>query len=189
MLLFFDTETTGKADFKSHPSAEHQPKLVQLAAILCDDDGVEHGCFSCIVKPDGYEIPIEATSIHGISTEHAIKCGVHRHQAVALFGAMLSIPYVTTVAHNHSFDELVMLSEFHRCGIAQTFERTFCTMNAMTSICQLPGKYGDYKWPKLQEAHLHAFGCGFDGAHSALEDCRAAMRVFFWIKNQPKNPA
>ena len=37
MILFFDTETTGKADFKSSPDAAHQPRLVQFAALLMDE--------------------------------------------------------------------------------------------------------------------------------------------------------
>lgn len=39
MYLLFDSETTGKADFKAPFSAPHQPKLVQLGAMLCTSDG------------------------------------------------------------------------------------------------------------------------------------------------------
>lgn len=38
MILFYDTETTGKADFRAAPDAAHQPRLVQLAAILANPD-------------------------------------------------------------------------------------------------------------------------------------------------------
>lgn len=38
MILAFDTETTGKADFRAGFESEHQPRIVQLAAILYDGD-------------------------------------------------------------------------------------------------------------------------------------------------------
>nr|WP_299241463.1 hypothetical protein [uncultured Halomonas sp.] len=37
-ILFFDTETTGLPDWKVPSDSEHQPHLVQLAAVLADDD-------------------------------------------------------------------------------------------------------------------------------------------------------
>lgn len=62
----------------------------------------------------------------------------------------------------------------------------FCTMKAMTPVCKLHGNYGDFKWPKLQEAHKHAFGVEFDGAHDALADVRACARVYRWLMEQRK---
>ena len=51
-------------------------------------------------------------------------------------------------------------------------------------MCQLPGKFaGKFKWPNLQEAHQHAFGKPFDGAHDAMADLRACKDVYFWLKN------
>jgi DNA polymerase III epsilon subunit-like protein len=58
-------------------------------------------------------------------------------------------------------------------------------MKATTSICKLPGKYGDYKWPKLQESHLHFFGKEFEGAHDAMADVRACAAVYWALNPLP----
>ncbi|MBW3637026.1 MAG: 3'-5' exonuclease, partial [Armatimonadetes bacterium] len=75
MLLFFDTETTGKADFKAPFSAPHQPKLVQLGAMLCAEDGGKVAQLEFLVRPDGWEIPDEAANVHGFTTDHCLQYG------------------------------------------------------------------------------------------------------------------
>jgi DNA polymerase III subunit epsilon len=188
MITFFDTETTGKADFRAPPDAAHQPRLVQFAALLCDDDGEEVSSVSLIIKPDGFTIPEEASAIHGITTEIALArgvcCSVPRHIYRQWWQASSLI-----VAHNIQFDLLIMDGEIRRRNGAGSklwgeARDTFCTMQAMTPVCKLPGNYGDYKWPKLQEAHKHAFGTEFDGAHDALADVRACARVYRWLMEQ-----
>jgi len=52
MILFFDTETTGKADFKAQPHAPHQPRLVQFAALLCDPKGEVVSSVDLVIKPE-----------------------------------------------------------------------------------------------------------------------------------------
>ena len=69
MKCFFDSETNGKADFKAPPEAPHQPRLVQLAAILTTDDCEEVSTINLLVRPDGWTIGPEAEAVHGISTE------------------------------------------------------------------------------------------------------------------------
>lgn len=32
-----------------------------------------------------------------------------------------------------------------------------CPMLLATNVCKLPGKYGDYKWPKVEEAYAHLY--------------------------------
>lgn len=59
MKLFFDAETTGKAAMREPYNSPRQPHIVQLAALLTDDDGIERGAMNVIVRPDGYGIPDE----------------------------------------------------------------------------------------------------------------------------------
>lgn len=189
MILFFDTETTGKADFNALPSAPHQPRLVQFGALLTDDSGKELASVNLIIRPDGFEIPKQASDVHGITTETAlglgVDCSVARHVFRRFWNACEMI-----VAHNTQFDLLIMDGElFRTAGCAKPWgepRRTFGTMKAMTPVCKLPGNYGDYKWPRLQEAHKHAFGTEFDGAHDAMADVRACARVYFWLMAQKK---
>lgn len=186
MILFFDTETTGKADFRAAPGAKHQPRLVQLGAILAAEDGKEMSAINLIIKPKDYEIAAEAAAIHGITTAIATGYGVDMEDALRIFAEFCRKPQ-QVVAHNITFDLLIARGEFIRAGIDDPFEgsKTFCTMHAMTDHCQLPGNYGDYKWPKLQEAHKYAFGKEFDGAHDANADVRACAAIYFWLKKNP----
>src|ERR1700728_652162 len=75
-LLFFDTETTGKADFKAKLSAKHQPRIVQMGMLLCSSDGNEKLRLSFVIKPDGWTISKEASDIHGITTDKCEASGI-----------------------------------------------------------------------------------------------------------------
>jgi DNA polymerase-3 subunit epsilon len=188
MILFFDSETTGKADFRADADAPHQPRLVQLAAILADDNGIELASLSVIIKPVGYEIPPESTAIHGISHDLATRAGVGEITATHMFDQLL-IQSTVAAAHNFDFDKLI-LSRGSQIRAKRLAQSNYCTMHAMTPICRLPGRYGDYKWPKLQEAYRFAFGKEFDGAHNALADVRACKEIYFWLmaNKQPYQP-
>jgi len=187
VILFFDTETTGKADFRAEPHAPHQPRLVQFGALLIDELGNEAGSVSLIIKPNGFTIPGEAAKVHGITTEIANAIGVDVSVARHIYKSWWRCSNLV-VAHNIQFDLLIMDGElFRHCGGMKAWGEprdTFCTMQAMTPVCKLPGNYGDFKWPKLQEAHKHFFGTEFDGAHDALADVRACARIYRWIKER-----
>lgn len=181
--LFFDTET----------SADKEQRLVQLAAILTDDEGREVQSVNLIIKPIDFYISKEATAIHGISQEHAFKFGVPLRSVLTIF-CELACSAQEIIAHNINFDKKVICDEFSRGMnreniLTEVFKNTFCTMNILTPICKIshPSR-GGYKWPKLQEAYQYAFGEQFDGAHNALNDVRACMRLYFWLKEREKNP-
>lgn len=182
MKLFFDSETTGKADFRAPASATHQPRIVQLGALLTSDEGDEISSINLIIKPRTFEIPAEASAIHGITTGVAKLVGVEIEDALTVFLCLWNAAD-TVVAHNKGFDLLMLDIEAHHWKKLpwDKTKKQFCTMSAMTPICKLPGNYGDWKWPKLQEAHKHAFGVEFDGAHDAMADVRACAKVYFWL--------
>ncbi len=89
MLLFFDTETTGKYDFKSPLDSVHQPHLVQIAAVLIESRGDERSLINMIINP-GVNIPDEAANIHGITNELANRVGLNPQIALGSFGGLLS---------------------------------------------------------------------------------------------------
>ena len=72
-IVFLDTETTGLPTNWKAPY-DQWPRMVSLAYQLTGISYVEENEF--IIKPDGYEIPKEASDIHGITTEIAIEKGV-----------------------------------------------------------------------------------------------------------------
>ncbi len=76
MILFFDTETTGLPPRGAPIDDPRQPHLVQLAAMLADDDGRVLFAMSEIIRPDGYSVPEQASNVHGITTEIAEAVGL-----------------------------------------------------------------------------------------------------------------
>ncbi len=186
-ILFFDTETTGKALFKMPVSHPGQPHIVQLAAILTDGTG-EHQCeMNQIVRPDGYEIPIEASNIHGITTAMAIEQGKPLAEVMAAFAKMVEMADLV-VAHNIQFDHLMVQIECSRRNEPSPLspKACYCTMKTATPICNLPGPYGP-KWPTLTEAYSHFFHKAFEDAHDAMGDVKACKAVYFAM-NPPKAP-
>lgn len=185
MILFFDTETTGKADFKLPPDDPSQPRLVQLGTILADDEGKEISSVNLIVRPKGFDIPDDAASIHGITTTLANQVGVPIVRLLHVFHQLASAASAF-VAHNIDFDEFILKGEFLRQKFSSTpfdeVKDSFCTMLGMKNHCCLPGQYDDYKWPKLEEAYQHAFKKKLEDAHDAMADVKACMALHFWLK-------
>src|SRR2546421_4453799 len=118
-VLLFDCETTGKADFKLPASDPCQPRLVQLAALLVEGEW-ELASLNCIIRPNGFTIPDDVASIHGITTKRALDVGVISLKVLDLFQDFASRAD-WFVGHNVTFDQLVMQSEFHRANLPDPF--------------------------------------------------------------------
>lgn len=189
-LLFFDTETTGlPADDKFHYSeVDKFPRIVQLAYMLFYDDAtlIESGNF--IVKPIDFIIPETAISIHGITTDKAIKEGISILKVLGeFFCAAIKADYF--ICHNFNFDHRVLGAEAVRAGFEQQYNDLFqyrnslCTMESTKELCNL--KKGDkLKRPKLSELYFHLFKSSFSKAHNAYNDVQACSRCFFELYNQ-----
>lgn len=185
MYLFFDTETTGlPRNWKALVSdVNNWPRLVQLAYISYDQEGNKLAEGNFIIKPAGFTIPLDASRVHGITTERAITEGHDLTLVLQNFQDMVKqAEYL--VAHNMSFDEKIIGAEFLRAGMANmvALKKKICTMDKSTLFCAIPGPYG-YKWPKLSELHYKLFGVGFDEAHNAAVDINATARCF-WELNK-----
>jgi DNA polymerase-3 subunit epsilon len=69
-FVVIDTETTGLFDFKQPADAPGQPRMAQFGAIYCDDiEGPPIRTTGIYVKPDGWQVPSEASKVNGLSTE------------------------------------------------------------------------------------------------------------------------
>ena len=186
MYLFFDVETNGLPLNYAAPATDtnNWPRIVQLAYQYYDEQGVLLEETNRIIKPEGFIIPEEATAIHGITHEQALKEGVLLIDALEEF---LSYAQETQlfVAHNADFDSKVLDAELlrnkHELLLTASCE-CFCTMKHTTSICKLPGRYGKYKWPRLEELHEFLFKQSFEGAHNALVDVQITAKCFFELK-------
>lgn len=184
-LVFFDTETTGKWNFKHPVDAPSQPYIVQLAALVTDLDGNELNYFTTLICPtNGYNFVIEkqAESVHGVSFDACCEFGVHINAAMLMFNQFM-INAVAGVAHNIDFDAKMIASTCKRIRKPDRLETkpNICTMKIYTPIVKLPPKKSGtaFKWPTLTETHQHLYGEGFEGAHDALIDVRACKRVYF----------
>lgn len=175
--IYFDTETTG-FPAKAGTPLDKCPFVCQLAAILVDDEHGEVASLNTIIKPAGWTIPDDVAAIHGITTAKAEAFGIPARVAFAAFSQLCRVAD-QAVAHNIGFDLKFVSYEVERAGAENVIlsKPHFCTMEATTDLCKIPGKYGKWKWPKLIEAHQFLFGVGFDGAHDALVDVRACYRV------------
>lgn len=190
MILFFDTETTGF--FQDRLPVDHpdQPYIVQLAAELCDDEGNSISGFSFIVD-SGVEIPVQASNVHGITTERAMQFGVSPSFALSAFTHLYQRADIVC-AHNIKFDRGVV-----EAAIARHYERVmplrktlYCTMEAASPIVNLPptermlaAGFTKPKPPKLEECIRHFFDEDLDGAHDAMIDVAACRRVYFHLKS------
>lgn len=178
MIVIFDTETTGK-----NPRTA---RLVQLAGLLISGPDDPVATFNEIVTPETFEIPEEASAIHGITTEHAWNVGRPLDEVLEEFTTFLE-PAKRAVGHNLAYDNTVLMCEHHRIardpshllGLAP-----FCTMIALTDRMKLAHKQpwraqsGGFKWPTLAEAHKF---CGLGehtDAHNALGDVNATRRIY-----------
>lgn len=197
-IVFFDTETTGKAELKRAPEDVCQPDIVQLAAALWDEDTqVIWTGINAVVHPHLnadpaqrllFRISDDVAKIHGITHQHALDFGQPRRTLLSNFNFMCRAAD-TIVAHNLDFDWLIMQTAYYREGVAHRLGplHRVCTMRAATDVVRLPKpdgwkgkpKPGDmYKWPTLTECYQHFFGERFEGAHNAMNDVIAMMKVW-----------
>lgn len=180
MYLIFDTETTGL------PKNGFNPHITELAAMLVNNDLEEQAVLNVLIRPEGWEIPEEAATLTGISTDQCHKYGVPLSLAMQMFsefakGAVL-------VAHNYEFDKDML----ERSGFSTKGHFYYCTMENTTPLMKLPPSermkragYGNkYKPPKLIEAYKHFYGKEFQGAHRALTDVKACRAVFSALRKQ-----
>jgi len=193
LFLVLDSETNGlpvnwKLGWKY---VDNWPRVVQLAWVLytAEGDPVEQQVF--IVKPDGFDIPEEASRIHGITTERALAEGNEIADVLAEFEkAVRRADWL--VAHNASYDGPVIAAEFWRRGENPPFEPAamLCTKIDGTYVTRFPNpnRSGGYKWPRLEELHRFLLDEDFEGAHDAMVDVEACARCFFKMKENNQIP-
>lgn len=187
MILVFDTETTGlplKGLPNDHPN---QPHLVQIGIIQADLAFTEVQSVSLIVRPDSWTIPENVVKVHGITTNLALAHGVPITVALAIY-TNLRATATALVAHNVEFDLQIMAIALARSGRTPAHPGPsviICTADLATPVLNLPptermlaAGINKPKRPSLKECYQHFFKEDLPGAHDALSDARACMRIY-----------
>ncbi len=177
LLLPFDTETTGMPDWKTPSGGENQPHLVQIAALLVDDDtGKTIQSIDLIIKPDGWVIPEEVSAIHGITNEMAMDVGVPEVDALVAFVALWKASD-RRIAFNRTFDQRII-----RIATKRYFEEDVVDQWAekgdFDCAMMMAQKVMGGKRPNLADAYKHFTGKDLIDAHSAMADTQACLEVY-----------
>lgn len=189
-ILFYDTETTGFFNKKTPWNDPSQPHVVQLAAVLDDENGRTVSCMNVLVDC-GVDVPEAAFNVHGVDREMTTKYGLEPVDALGMFEQILSKAELI-VAHNVEFDHTQMGIMYSRHKPEEIVPlngiKTFCTLLKTTPICKIPATFkgkGPYKWPSLDEAYrILVDQEGFSGAHDALKDVNACRAVYYALQNE-----
>ena len=194
MKLFFDTETNGLPDWGQPSEAPQQPHLVQLALIALDDAGRERSAISVLVRPEGWDISEAMTAIHGIGHATASALGLSEATVTNLFLHYLGRADLV-IGHNVTFDMRIMRIAMLRAGFSKEEADAklkgvtqYCTMRAATPLVNAAptekmraAGFTHAKNANLTECMDFFFGEALEGAHDAMVDARACMRVYHAI--------
>ena len=183
MFLIFDTETTGlPKNYKApYTDTDNWPRMVQLAWQLHDEEGKLIEVKDYIVKPVGFDIPFNATKIHGISTQKALEEGYDLKFVLEKFEKDLERAHYN-VGHNIGFDVNIVgceaVREEFKTAMHDKIVLDTCT-EVTANYCKIPGgRGGKFKLPTLTELHHFLFNESFNEAHNAAFDVEATSRSF-----------
>lgn len=187
MKVIFDTETTGlpprfqnKAGFIDpyHFLEWSSCRIVQIAWVIIDVEGVIVKQADYIIKPAFYIIPEESTAIHGISQEIALTQGKEIKDVLREFVKDIA-PCDTLIAHNVDFDYNVVLSELFRADIDP------CNMKYMYTYCTMrKGSMPREKWYKLVDLYKKYFGeAPTLQAHRAMNDVLMCKDIYMYQRS------
>ena len=181
-VLFFDTETTGIPDRSAKWDADFMsyPHVVQIAWIYRGEK------FDYIIRPDGWEIPEEATAVHGITTGYAME---HGAPFAAVIDKFISDCHSAGLicGHNVHFDTGIVkaniLRELGRAYYdAENVEdalfkgKRIDTMRSSMKWVDARNSWGKLKFPNLSELYSRCFPGETFPAHDALQDTQAVAR-------------
>ena len=161
-LVFFDLETTGvnTSTDRIVQIAAIKTKLTQKTSQLMNVDS-----FETLINPGEY-IPQAASDVHNIFDQDVEDAPTFEDIAEELETFMSKCDWA---GYNIvGFDVPLLLNEFSRCGISIDVPNLVDSFKIFKE--DLPHK--------LEAAHRHYVGKTFDGAHDAMNDVNATIRVF-----------
>ena len=166
--LILDTETTGIPS-NSIRAADKQPRIIEITASVWNDEGNGVFTIGAMFNPE-IPIPPVVTKVTGITDAMVRDKGPFRGENATTFRDLIESVDIV-VAHNLSFDKLMIDSEFERANERKpNWPRGVCTVEATEHI-------NGYRM-KLGELHQYLFAKGIEGAHRSQADVEALLRCY-----------
>lgn len=173
-ILFLKVHTTGLYRESLAQWDESQPVCVEIAHMLCDEQGNGINVNCNIVKSGGRIPQDDAVAIHGITNQMAAQWGLPEARLVGVLGdALKTLPYrYMKVIAWAEFDSRIISASLSRLGREMTPQRDlsklwefrpqtefiFLQEPWATQACRLPSDDGGYRRPSLQEAEKIVLG-------------------------------
>ena len=152
--LFLDLETTGlPLERNVHYSVyDNFPHIVQLGYEYYVGKELKEKRKELIKCKS---IDAGAMRVHGITVEMSQEGRDEKEVLGEIYEIIKETDVV--IAHNIEFDMNILYANFVRNDFDTKYidnVSTYCTMLKGTDICKLPGRFDDYKYPKLTELYL-----------------------------------
>lgn len=180
--LFLDLETSGlPMERNVHYSVyDNFPHIVQLGYEYYVGKELKERrkeLISC------ERIDAGATRVHGITAEMSQQEGRMEREVLEEIYEIIKETDIV-IAHNIEFDMNILYANFVRNDFdTECIDNvsTYCTMLKGINICQLPGRFDDYKYPKLTELYKELFSKEVKEKHDALYDVKLMRRCYLEI--------
>lgn len=180
-ILFFDTETTGLPLRNANWETDFEifPHIVSISWSFMGE------MKDRIIYPDSYEISLESTAIHGITTQQAINEGLPFEEVIADFiNDCRSADKL--VGFNVYFDTstikaniLRSIGEDWKKGVNSALDKSkrIDLMRKTMKFVGMRKPNGSFKFPSLSDLYEKLFNEGFN-AHSSKDDVMATEMCY-----------
>jgi DNA polymerase III subunit epsilon len=166
VLAGLDTETTGV-----NPQED---RMVTAAIVISDPRHAENVVYEWLIDP-GVPIPLDATAIHGVSTEHAQTHGISPVKAIQeILDVLSTLEDVPLIMVNAPFDLTLLDSEIRRHDIGDGLSMPHRIVDTLILDRTLdPWRRGR----RTLTAVAASYGLAIHGAHQAAGDVDCSLRL------------
>jgi DNA polymerase-3 subunit epsilon len=183
MHLFFDTETTGFLNPRLPLNHPQQSRPIQFAGILTENL-LPVRKIKFLIHPGDAPMASGALKVHGITLDTAKRSGIPPWFAIKIWHELLGLAD-EVVGHKVQFDLDMMNAVEEQANMPHREPKSiFCTLSAVQNIFKKPNHISKIpmKSATLENCIKYMFNETLSGAHDALIDTSACMRVYQEIK-------
>jgi hypothetical protein len=197
LTLIIDVESSALLRKDLPDDHESQPHLASIAGKLVTPDWDCVSQFYSLIRPDNWTLDPGAAAVNGLNEKLLADAGLPEWFALAEL-KQRALLAGRIVGHNvRGFDFKIIEIALNRCGSDSLWWkkmaiRLYDTMSESAPILEIPGNYGDWKWPSLEEAvrffsntadgrtdpETWPYGPDWTSDHQAYADVDACEYVF-----------